>query len=194
MQRTLGVLLCCAVLAACVTTRRGVPAPGAGVPWEQRVPYLQGLEAWTLDGRAAVAVGTQGWQATLNWRQRGDSAEVHLSGPLGVGSMVLKRTPAGVSLNDAPPGAAVLAQLQERLGFDPPLDHLRFWLLGVPDPKGAFEITRNAQDRAAQLKQDGWTIEYDGYMAAAGDLLPAHLVVTREGVRVRVAVDRWGRP
>jgi outer membrane lipoprotein LolB len=191
MRRAALLLLCCAVLAACVTNRR-TPAP-AGAAWEQRVADLQRLDSWVLDGRAAVAVGTQGWQATMNWRERGDSAEVHLSGPLGVGALVLKRTPAGISLNDAPPSDAVLAQLQERLGFELPIDHLRFWLLGVPDPAGAYELKRNDQDRASQLQQDAWTVDFDRYMPFDGDLLPAHLVLNREGVRVRIAVDHWGR-
>jgi outer membrane lipoprotein LolB len=159
--------------------------------WEQRVADLQGLSSWQLDGRAAVAVGTQGWQATLNWRQRGDSGEVHLSGPFGVGALVLKRTPEGLSLNGAPPSDAVVTQLQEKLGFDLPLDHLRFWLLGVPDPAAPFNLKRNDQDRASQLTQADWSVDYDRYVPANGDLLPAHLVLTREGVRVRIAVDRW---
>jgi outer membrane lipoprotein LolB len=188
MRRALSILSCSAVLAACVTTRAPVPA-AAG--WEQRVVDLQRSSSWQLDGRAAVAVGTQGWQATLNWRQRGDSAEVHLSGPFGVGALVLKRTTEGLSLNGAPPNDAVVAQLQERLGFDLPLDHLRFWLLGVPDPAAAFDLKRNGQDRASQLTQADWSVDYDRYMPIDGDLLPAHLVLTREGVRVRIAVDRW---
>jgi outer membrane lipoprotein LolB len=191
MRRVLLILLCTTVLAACVTTRRA-PTPAAmAAGWEQRAGDLQKLEAWKLDGRAAVAVGTQGWQATLDWRQRGDSAEVHLAGPFGVGALVLKRTPQGLSLNGAPPSDAVLAQLQERLGFELPLDHLRFWLLGVPDPAAAFELKRNDQDRALQLTQDGWSIDYDRYMPVDGDLLPAHLVLNREGVRVRIAIDHW---
>ena len=189
MRRALLILSCSAVLTACVTTRAPGP-PAAG--WEQRVIELQSLSSWQLDGRAAVAVGTQGWQATLNWQQRGESAEVHLSGPFGVGALVLRRTPEGLSLNGAPPSDAVVAQLQERLGFELPLDHLRFWLLGVPDPAAAFELKRNDQDRASQLTQAGWSIDFDRYMAADADLLPAHLVLTREGVRVRIAVDRWG--
>jgi outer membrane lipoprotein LolB len=188
MRRALSILSCSAVLAACVTTRAPVPA-AAG--WEQRVVDLQGSSSWQLDGRAAVAVGTQGWQATLNWRQRGDSAEVHLSGPFGVGALVLKRTTEGLSLNGAPPSDAVVAELQERLGFDLPLDHLRYWLRGVPDPAAAFDLKRNGQDRASQLTQAGWSVDYDRYMPIDGDLLPAHLVLTREGVRVRIAVDRW---
>jgi outer membrane lipoprotein LolB len=191
VRRVLLILVCSTVLAACVTTRPA-PAPvGAAAGWEQRVADLQGLSSWRLDGRAAVAAGTQGWQAGLNWRQSGDSAEVHLSGPLGVGSVVIKRTPDGLSVNGAPPSDAVLGQLQERLGFDLPIDHLRFWLLGVPDPSAVFDLKRNEQDRASQLTQDDWNIDYDRYMPVNGDLLPSHLVLSRAGVRVRIAVDRW---
>jgi outer membrane lipoprotein LolB len=189
MQRLLLIVLCSTVLAACVTTHRAPPP--AVVGWEQRAADLQRSSGWQLDGRAAVAVGTQGWQATLNWRQQSDSAEVHLSGPFGIGALVLKRTPQGLSLNGAPPSDTVLAQLQERLGFELPIDHLRFWLLGVPDPSAAFELKRNDQDRAAQLTQDDWSIDYDRYMPVDGDQLPAHLVLSREGVRVRIAVDHW---
>jgi outer membrane lipoprotein LolB len=183
------IVLGTALLAACATNRQSPLPPAAG--WEQRAIDLQTLSSWQLDGRAAVAVGTQGWQATLNWQQRGESAEVHLAGPFGVGALVLKRTPEGLSLNGAPPSDAVLAQLQEKLGFELPLDHLRFWLLGVPDPGAAFDLKRNEQDRASQITQADWSIDYDRYMPVAGDLLPAHLVLTREGVRVRIAVDHW---
>jgi outer membrane lipoprotein LolB len=191
VRSVLLILLCSTVLAACVTTRHAPVPVGAAAGWEQRAADLQGLSSWRLDGRAAVAAGTQGWQASLNWRQSGDSAEVHLSGPLGVGSVVLKRTPDGLSVNGAPPSEAVLGQLQERLGFDLPIDHLRFWLLGVPDPSAAFDLKRNEQDRASQLTQDDWNIDYDRYMPVNGDLLPSHLVLSRGGVRVRIAVDRW---
>jgi outer membrane lipoprotein LolB len=152
---------------------------------------LQAATAWRLDGRAAVAFHEQGWQASLNWQQRDGSNEVHLSGPFGAGALVLKRSADGLSLNGAPPSDAMMEQLQERLGFELPLDHLRYWLLGVPDPGADFEVKRNAQDRAAQLAQAEWNIDYDRYMPVAGDVLPAHLVLRHEGVRVRIAVDHW---
>jgi len=189
-MRGIGWLLSCsALLAACATTPRTPAIPAAA--WQERVGALQTLSAWQLDGRAAGAVGTQGWQATLNWRERGDDAEVHLAGPLGVGALVLKRTAEGLSLNGAPPSEDVVMQLQARLGFELPLDHLRFWLLGAPDPGVPFELNRNGEDRASHLTQEGWTIDYDRYMPAAGDVLPALLVLSREGVRVRIAIDHW---
>jgi outer membrane lipoprotein LolB len=191
VRRAAIFLLCCGLLAACATTR---PKPTPAAPWEERAIALQALSSWQLDGRAAVAVGTQGWQAALNWQQRNDLAEVHLSGPFGIGALVLKRGPDGLSLNGAPPSEEVLAQLQQRLGFELPLDRLRFWLLGIPDPSAVFELKRNDQDRAAQLTQDGWSIDYDRYMPVSADVLPAHLTLSREGVRVRIIIDRWNFP
>jgi outer membrane lipoprotein LolB len=155
---------------------------------------LQHANTWQLDGRAAVAVGAQGWQASLNWRQNGAAAELHLAGPLGVGALVLRATPEGVSLNGATPSDTVLAQLQDKLGFELPLDDLRYWLLGVPKPGTEFTLTRNAQDRAQQLSQDGWTVDFDRYVPVNGDLLPTRAVLSREGVRVRIAVDHWMAP
>ncbi|MGO9933129.1 MAG: lipoprotein insertase outer membrane protein LolB [Steroidobacteraceae bacterium] len=187
MRRVALIMFCCAALPACVTNR---PPPQL-LQWEERQSDLQRASAWQLDGRAAAALGAQGWQATLNWRQAGRYAEVHLSGPFGIGALLLRQEPDGLSLNGAPPSDEVLSQLQERLGFAMPLDDLRFWLLGVPDPDSPFAMTRNAQDRALHLSQDGWSIAYDRYIKVVADVLPARLTLTRGDVRVRIVIDHW---
>jgi len=187
-MRLLLPIVCCAILSACVTRPRITELS----PWERRVVQLQHADAWQLDGRAAAAVGTLGWQATLNWRQLGAYAEVNLAGPFGLGALVLKQAPEGLSLNGAPPSDAVLSTLRERLGFELPIDELRFWLLGVPSPDADFQLERNTQDRALKLTQAGWTLNYDRYLPVNGDLLPTRVVLQREDVRVRIAVDHWG--
>jgi outer membrane lipoprotein LolB len=194
MRRFLLTLASCAVLAGCAATQREVRPAAPSSPWESRLAALQSAQTWQLAGRAAVALGAQGWQASLDWRQNGEESELHLAGPLGVGALTIKLTPAGVSLNGGPPSDAVVAQLQDRLGFDLPLGNLRYWLLGVPDPSLPFELKRNAQDRAAQLTQADWSIEYDDYLSSDGDLLPKRLVLTRADARVRIAVDHWTAP
>jgi outer membrane lipoprotein LolB len=187
MLRLLTAACCLVALSACVSTRPQQPTG----EWSMRVAALQHANVWTLEGRAAVAAGTQGWQASLDWRQGAGSSELHLAGPLGIGAQVIKQTPNGLSINGAAPSAAALAQLQDRLGFELPIDALRYWLLGVPDPNDTFDLQRNDQDRAQHLVQAGWSIDYDRYMAASGDVLPAHIVLTRDDVRVRIVVDHW---
>jgi outer membrane lipoprotein LolB len=179
------------LLAACVTTRPPAPTVPAGISWDQRVGQLQTLSRWDLAGRAAVAIGSQGWQATLNWQQRGQDSDLHLAGPLGVGATVLRLAPGGLSINGGPSGGDALQQLEEKLGFELPISRLRYWLLGVPDPAAPDEVVRNAQDCAQQLTQDGWNIAYDRYSAGDGDVLPLRLVLTRDDVRVRIVVDHW---
>jgi outer membrane lipoprotein LolB len=181
------LVLSVCLIAGCATTR----APFAPSPWEQRLQFLQAAHDWRLDGRAAVAFGAGGWQASLTWTQAGDASEVHLAGPLGIGAQVLRLTPAGLTVNGAPADGDVLARLEERVGFELPLAELRYWLLGVPDPGTPGDLTRNALDRAGQLRQDGWVIDYDRYGRSGGDWLPLHLAMTREAVRVRIVIDQW---
>jgi outer membrane lipoprotein LolB len=187
-------LLACAalLLVGCKTAAIRPTSPLA--PWALRAATLAQAQTWQLDGRAAAALGEQGWQASLDWRQSGNSSEVHLAGPLGIGALVLDMSPAGLALNGAPPSPAVAAQLEARLGFALPLDNLRFWLLGIPNPDAPFELTRNAMDRAQHLSQAGWSIDYDQYRPQGDDQLPARIVLSRADARVRIAVDRWQGP
>ncbi len=77
------------------------------------------------------------------------------------------------------------------MGFDLPIENLHYWLLGVPNPASSFSLSRNDEDRAKVLSQAGWSIVYDRYMPAGGDLLPARLVLTAGDVRVRIVIDHW---
>ncbi len=187
MRRALCWVAAAALLSACHVAP---PKPAVLSAWSERLPQLQAAGHWDLQGRAAGAVGTQGWQASLEWRQAGDRADVRLAGPLGAGAVALKLSPQGIEL-DPPADTDPQRFLEERLGFAPPFDRLRYWLLGVPSPAQTFELTANAEGRAAQIQQDGWSIEYGEYMRAGTDVLPKRLVLRSDQVRVRVAVDRW---
>lgn len=186
--RVASCLAAMALLASCATAPF---ATRGALTWAQRLPALQQNGDWDMQGRAAVAVGKRGWQASVDWRQKGGNTTLRLAGPLGVGASLLRLNSDGLSVNGAPPRSDVVDQLQQRIGFDLPLANLRYWLLGVPDPGTAYGITLNGRDRARQLTQAGWTIDFLRYMHFRGDWLPAALVLTHEGVRVRMAIDSW---
>jgi outer membrane lipoprotein LolB len=184
-----------AVLAGCRTLP---PAPPAGESWELRRPQLQSLEHFALRGRVAVAAGGEGFNAGLRWTQEGNRSEVTLEGPLGVGGAQL--TASGddltvvTSRGERIESAAAHAELAARLGFDPPLSSLRYWVLGVPNPgQPARELLDPAQQRLAALTQAGWHVEYQSYTSASGEALPARMTLQREAVRVRLLVDDWQR-
>jgi outer membrane lipoprotein LolB len=181
------------VLAGC----RTVPAPAPGAPpWLTRRPELQAREHFELKGRVAVAAGTQGFNARLRWAQQGTRAQVALEGPLGAGALHIDA--AGSDLDIVMANGARLqndaarAELAARLGFDPPLASLRYWILGVPDPaRPADETLDPLRQHLTRLEQDGWRIDYAGYAAVGGEWLPARLTLERAGVRVKLLVDDW---
>ncbi len=192
--RAIGSLIAAALLLAGCAAR---PPPAAPDAWPLRLQQLQAAQAWDLAGRAAGAVGSQGWQANLNWQQAGELAHVRLSGPLGAGALALSLGPSGLTIDAPADGAASPPPadlLEQRLGFSPPFARLRYWLLGVPAPGSPFDLTRNAEERAAHIGQDGWEIDYTEYMRVGADVLPRRLTLRHEAVRVRVAVDRWTAP
>ncbi|HEY8052085.1 MAG: lipoprotein insertase outer membrane protein LolB [Steroidobacterales bacterium] len=181
------------LLAGCRTLP--VVAP-VSVPWEERRPQLQARDHFELKGRVAIAVADQGVNANLQWTQAGASTQVTLEGPLGVGAVRINATGNRLAIVTADgqrlDNDAAHAELANRLGFDPPLQRLRFWIQGVPDPATpATETIEPGQQRLQALAQDGWSILYMAYTQVGNEWLPQRLTVQRDAVRVRLLVDGW---
>jgi outer membrane lipoprotein LolB len=189
----LGAALTIATLAACRTAP--VPSP-TGAGWEVRRPELQARNHFELKGRVAVAAGNEGFNANLHWTQDGERSFVTLEGPLGVGGAQVTASGPQLSLvtsrGEHVDSDAAHAALEARLGFDPPLSSLRYWVLGVPDPGSPFTEALDAQSqRLSGLTQSGWRIDYTAYAAVGAQSLPSRLTLQRDAVRVRLLVDDW---
>ncbi len=192
-ERAWGAAAALALLAAC---RTAPPVLPASLTWQVHRLALQARTHFSLNGRVAVAAGGQGFNASLRWAQSPSGSQVALEGPLGAGAVHI--TAQGNDLDIATASGARLqndaarAELSARLGFDPPLASLRYWVLGVPDPSApAAETLDEAHQRLSSLEQQGWRIEYGTYMAVGGEWLPARLTLERADVRVRLIVDDW---
>jgi outer membrane lipoprotein LolB len=198
MRSRLLWVLAVAVVAGCRTVPVAVQPVGSGAAqsWDVTRPQLQGHDHFQLQGRVAVAAGKDGFSAALNWTQAGSVSQVWLEGPLGAGAMQITANGNSLSIlnshGDHLDSDAARADLEARLGFEPPLGSLRYWVLGVPDPATpAQETVDPQQQRLQSLKQDGWQVDYAGYMPNGNGWLPSRLTVQREGVRVRVIVNDW---
>jgi outer membrane lipoprotein LolB len=191
--RDVSAALALAALSACRTVPVSLP-PGAA--WEARRPQLQARAHFGLRGRVAVASGNEGFNASLRWIQDGAHSVLTLEGPLGVGGAQVTASGNELSLitsrGEQLDSDAAHAALASRLGFDPPLSSLRYWVLGVPDPAlpAAEALDREAQ-RLSGLTQAGWRIDYTAYAAVGGEALPTRLTLRRDAVRVRLLVDDW---
>jgi len=147
---------------------------------------------WTLQGRIGVQNGEQNLSGHIHWQHRADRDELLMTSPLGQGVARIVRNGEGVVLEvpNQPVRHArdVDTLTREALGYVLPVTGLTWWVQARPAPGRAFEATRDASGRLAQLKQDGWTIDYLQY---AADARPRKLTVAREGLEIRLVTDSW---
>lgn len=184
MRGFAGVMLLTLSLVGCASIQ---PLPRSEV--EQSLP-----STWTLQGRIGIQSSEQSVSGQVLWQHRDEIDEILVTSPLGQGVARIVRSPAGVAL-DLPnqptrraPDADTLTR--EALGYVLPVAGLTWWVQARPDPGDPFEATRDAVGRLAQLRQNGWVIDYLQY----ADDMPTHprkLAVSREGLEIRLVADSW---
>ncbi|MGA2365628.1 MAG: lipoprotein insertase outer membrane protein LolB [Steroidobacteraceae bacterium] len=195
MRAALTIAASLLLLAGCSTLKPRESRAPAAQTWEQRLPALQAITQFQLDGRLAATSGNEGFSAGVRWRQDHDSATLDLSAPLGFGAAHIEQNAAGLTVTSSRgvtlEGAAASEELAKTLGFEPPLRSLRYWVLGASDPDFASQETIDDQQRLAHLEQDGWQVDYAQYTQVAGQWLPQQLTVTRQSLRLKLVVNAW---
>ena len=175
------------------------PAPQRSEPpgplWESRKTVLQATQSWTSSGRIAMAAPDQGFSASFVWRQSPAWLDARLRGPLGSGSVNISGPPQRLVVypSDGEPFEVYdpEAELEARYGWTLPVDSMRFWLLGAPDPGFAAVEEVAPHGTLSILEQRNWQIRYTAYRDVSGQPLPRRMVMQRGDLRVRLAIRSW---
>ena len=174
------------LLSACATPRVPVQTP--------TVAKLSVDTPWSLQGRIAIKAGENSQSGQLHWQHRPGMESMLLLSPLGQGVARIVSDSSGVMLEipNKPVRRAPDAEslTREALGVALPLSGLSHWILVRPDPLRPFEQTLDATGRVAQIRQDGWVIDYPQYMSET-DARPRKLNVARAGLEIRLVIDKW---
>lgn len=150
---------------------------------------------WSFQGRVGIKTADQSLSGNIHWRHSVDTDELLMTSPLGQGVARIERTLQGVTLevpNQASRHSHDAESLtHEVLGYGLPVSGLAWWVQAQPAPSRAFEVVaRDESGRIAQLKQDGWVIDYLQY-SADWPVRPRKLVVGRDGLEIRLVADDW---
>src|SRR5262245_12983467 len=181
-------------LAGCATTRPG-PTTAPPMTWESRRDALLALPGWQVQGRIAINAGKDGGSGSFSWKQAHDDLDFRFSGPLGAGGFRIFGDDASLRVQTSDGEDFVLTDpvndLRERYGWSVPLQSMRYWMLGVPDPQSEAGTTLDDAHQLISLEQLGWVVAYTNYADTDGMTLPHKLTLEGEGVRIRVVVERW---
>jgi len=200
MNRTLCWLgVCLAILLAGCAGQLRKPVPQEPrQAWQAREQVLRQLTQWNLRGRIAVRTPDDGFNANLSWRQWGENYHIGLSGPFGMAAFTLAGNGGGVALRRG--GKTVLHRgdaeslFFRHTGVRLPIDALRYWVRGMPQPGVKARLLLDRLGRPKELEQAGWRVVYNRYTRQGGLELPAKLVAENRQLRVRLVIDRWSLP
>jgi outer membrane lipoprotein LolB len=194
------VILFTAVLASCATVPGGPQPPriSADAVWSERRLHLQEMQSWDFSGRISVTGPDGSWNARIHWTQQGDAYDIYFMSLFGQRVARLEGDRSGVVLQlpEKEPLRALTAEelLASSFGWSAPVDALRYWILGTPQPGSAAETRLDERGRLLRLDQDGWRIEYPQYSGVGGTVgdLPKKLMLDGSPLRIRLVVDAWG--
>ena len=193
MARGANVAIALLLLSACAT-QKGVDLPDISA-WESRQAVLAELDKWHFSGRIGVKTGNDGFNGKLRWTQDEGSFSATVSGPLGIGTVRIEGDDKGVRITDKDGETTVLQDVERELyyryGWTIPIESLRYWVLGIPDPRISSETEFDESDRVTRLMQRGWTVDVGAYREAGGQQMPERLVAASSETTVTLVVDNW---
>jgi len=166
------------------------PVEPPAVPYSKTATLpLYKLEQWSFEGRLSITGRTDSWTANTDWQHTVDKERIKLSGPLGQGATVIQLTKGVVTIDRGDGKVQTSDQpeafINQQLGMFVPVQSLRYWVIGLPEPTQAFTET------ATGFKQAGWLIEYKQMQAVATTTMPYKINVSNEHVKLKLIIDQW---
>ncbi|MES1981777.1 MAG: lipoprotein insertase outer membrane protein LolB [Pseudomonadota bacterium] len=149
---------------------------------------------FVLHGRISVKHDGERTSATVRWMHQTREDEILLLAPFGQTMARIHRKELEVTLDTADEHYSAQdtgALMQRVLGWQLPLDGLRYWVLALPAPLSPASIQHDPDGRISTLAQDGWEIHYTRYAASGHDSLPLRLIVQRASLEIQLLIDEW---
>ncbi len=147
------------------------------------------LNAWNFVGRLALKSKKDSWQASIAWKHSGDEENIKLSGPLGQGATAIRLLNNQVFI-DRGDGKVIFSDhpeqfINQQIGMFVPVNSLRYWVVGVPEPNASFISTMNG------FKQAEWVVEYEQMQWVNTYKVPRKIIVTNTELKLKLVIDQW---
>ena len=184
------------LLSACATTPSSRSSAQQARAWQAHQASVGGLQGWALFGRIAISTEDEAWSGKLRWRQAPASYQIQFEAPFGQGAMRLNGDAAGVVMQvvngeryTAPDAESLLYRF---FGMHLPLQGMKYWVTGLPEPSLPKLMEYDAAGRLARLEQAEWRIRYEAYRRVDGVDLPQKIELVNHALNLRLVIDRWG--
>jgi outer membrane lipoprotein LolB len=182
--KILSVLMLLAI-SACTTT----PTEKLKLYSKTDKLHLYSMSNWSFEGRLAITGQKDSWSANIDWQHSTSKDEIKLSGPLGQGATVIRLTEKEVII-DRGSGHVQSSNnpeqfINQQLGMFVPVNSLRYWVLGLPEP------SQNALETSDGFNQLGWLVSYLQMQSVDKESMPRKVTILNDKVKLKLIIDHW---
>jgi len=166
--------------------------------WEEHRQQLEKMDNWTLSGKLAIFLETERQTANIYWQQQGNNYNIQLTTFIGTRVLQVIKNEQGIEIINSDDEVftgqdanALIQQLSP--GLDLPITALQQWVKGNPD-NAPFQL--NTTQQVSELigvddSQNVWEVKLQDYNVFSGIALPEKVDLTRENIRVKIAINQW---
>lgn len=151
------------------------------------------LKEWRLLGRLSARSAKESWLTKLEWSHNVSADDLAFSTSLGgvVATLAYVDNTIIFAASDGVKREVTEQELQAQIGYSPPLQHLKFWVRGVPNP--ALSVQEEAYNSVESriFHQAGWRVELGRFELIDGVVLPAKVVLSKNNLTMKIVVDQW---
>jgi len=166
--------------------------------WKKHQSMLLALKDWKIQGRVGLYTPDEAWPGDILWSQSEQNYDMRIIAPLGAGTLHVYSVDGGVMLEHSSEPMAQFspdpeAFIEQKFGWQLPLNSLRYWMTGVPSPQGKLSGTMDLdeQGRLKSLQQSGWNIQFSKYTDVSGYTLPAKVLLEHKDLSVKIVIRKW---
>jgi outer membrane lipoprotein LolB len=154
------------------------------------------LPYWKAEGRLGVKSPQGAWNANLFWEHENSQDRLRVSGPFsqGVVSIILQKDLIYINEGNGKIETTrdPSESIKRRLGFEVPVESLRFWMMGLPAPDEDYLQPVENQDSARRgFTQRGWSLAFEQFVPLAGESVPQRILLQGNQVRLKLIIDSW---
>ncbi len=154
------------------------------------------IKQWDTKGRVSIKTPNVAVYGNFDWHESPINFSLRIYGPLGQGSTKLsginnKKVTLTYS-NKKIVGRNATSLLRKKLGWEFPVNQVKYWIRGLPYPKTPYRLTNNNKTRLpAIIRQDSWKVSYKTFSDVKGLYLPKTIQVSHPPYQVNLIITNW---
>ena len=174
----------------------------SGQSWDMRQQQLANINEWDIHARLVILLEDKVYPVGINWIRQHEYSSMVIEAPFGQGVI---RIESNVSIDEKKQFKLTLADgkyhfgatpevlLVNLLGWSIPVNSLKSWVKGVPDPNVDFNYETYGSGRLKLLSQNGWSVNYLEYFSEQKQRqqLPKRLYLKHDNMALKIVIERW---